>query len=93
MWGNNNLGLAYLCKWSKIKLENYSKTQRSKTCDLKNVCDNNVKLHTFVSDEKSNLKITSKFKGTKLVISKNVGQQQCSMICQFKKKPQHELKN
>jgi hypothetical protein len=47
--------------------------------------NNNVGLHTFVSDEKSNLKITSKSKRVKLVISKNVGQQQCSIICQLKK--------
>jgi hypothetical protein len=36
--------------------------------------NNNVGLHTFVSDEKSDLKITSKFKGAKFVISKHVGQ-------------------
>ncbi len=35
--------------------------------------------------------ITLKFKGTKLVTSKNLGQQQCSIIHQLKKKFQHEL--
>ncbi len=55
--------------------------------------NNNIGLQIFVSDEKSNLKITSKFKGAKLLISKIVGQQQCSIICQLKKKLQHELKN
>jgi hypothetical protein len=39
--------------------------------------NNNVGLHTFIHGEKSNLKNTSKFKGTKLVTSKDVGQQQC----------------
>jgi len=43
--------------------------------------DNNVGLHTFVHGDKSNLKITSKLKGTKLGTSRNVGKQQCLIIC------------
>jgi hypothetical protein len=42
--------------------------------------NNNVGLHTFVHGEKSNLKITSEFKGTKLGTSRNVGKQQCLII-------------
>jgi hypothetical protein len=43
--------------------------------------NNNVGLHTFVHGEKSNLKSTSKLKGTKLGTSRNVGKQQCLIIC------------
>jgi hypothetical protein len=39
--------------------------------------NNNVGLHTFIHGEKSNFKNTSKLKGTKLVTSKDAGQQQC----------------
>jgi hypothetical protein len=40
------------------------------------IYNNNVGLHTFVhGDEKSNLKITLDFKGTKLGTSRNVGKQ------------------
>jgi hypothetical protein len=38
--------------------------------------NNNFGMHTFIHCEKSNLKNPSKFKGTKLVTSKDVGQQQ-----------------
>jgi hypothetical protein len=42
--------------------------------------NNNVGLHTFIHGEKSNLKITLEFKGTKLGTSRNVGKQQCLII-------------
>jgi hypothetical protein len=44
--------------------------------------NNNVGLHTFVhGDEKSDLKLTSELKGTKFGTSRNVGKQQCLIIC------------
>jgi hypothetical protein len=38
--------------------------------------NDNLGLHNFIHGEKSNLKNTAKFKGTKIVTSKDVGQQQ-----------------
>jgi hypothetical protein len=46
---------------------------------------NNVGLHTLVHGEKSDLKITSELKGAKLVTSRNVGKQQCFVICNLQK--------
>jgi hypothetical protein len=43
--------------------------------------NNNVGLHTFVHGEKLDLKITLELKRTKLGTSRNVGKQQCLIIC------------
>ncbi len=45
--------------------------------------NNNVGLHTFVHGEKLDLKITSELKGTILGTSRNVGKQQCLIICNW----------
>jgi hypothetical protein len=47
--------------------------------------NNNVGLHTIIHGEKLDFKITSKLKGTKLGTSKNVGKQQCLIICNLQK--------
>jgi hypothetical protein len=46
---------------------------------------NNVGLHTFVHGEKLKIKITLELKGTKLGTSRNVGKQQCLIICNLQK--------
>jgi hypothetical protein len=43
--------------------------------------NNNVGLHTFVHGEELDLKIRSNLKGRKLGTSRNVGKQQCLIIC------------
>jgi hypothetical protein len=47
--------------------------------------NNNVGLHTILHGEKLDFEITSELKGTKLGTSRNVGKQQCLIICNLQK--------
>jgi hypothetical protein len=47
--------------------------------------NNNVRLHKFIHGEKSDSKITLKLEGIKLFTSRNMGKQQCLIICNLQK--------